>query len=473
MDLFSLVASATLFALASIPVGPIASPVRAGTIAWAIMWAANGLLGGSFVQSYDVLIYVFLGNLLFLAGGGLIAWPPSHRLPSSLALSGAADEALRTSYRARAIAAWGLFGVGLAGLEIGLRQTGSNGIASLFGAGGEQLFELLRLSKSALVDGGEWAIPPAISVSTAALSAMALLVGVDLRIGKMHRRAWLGRILSLAGCALLAAGLSVGLGTRSFLIIAGFLVIGGWLAASAFTSRDGRVVRPRHLFVILGVVGAFVIWVVIVQSARRQDFSLQNVSETLEYLRTWAAGYLPALGQWFHQQYDPSTFSLGSNLLQGLLGPLGFAPSGTDSPIAAVAIGNDASSNAMTMFRVVWLDFGVLGGSIGCLLAGIGSQFVYIRAMKRGGPWLAVLAAVYAALAYSVNYWFFAYGARVVGVVFATLILGISMRGYGRESVVGIEAAVGRPAKPNTLLSEGRATRARRRPHNARGTDPD
>jgi hypothetical protein len=444
MHLWSFIPSLVLFGLALMPLAGRSSPVMLGTLAWALLWAANGALGFTFIQSFDVMVLIFVGNLLFYFGGIIaslgFASPSKHDSYES----DRARQAMSIGRSFRVRAGWILVAMAAVALEAGFREMGhNNGIISILLAQ-DQLFELLRLSKAGLSEDGEWAIPRGISVATAALSGLALTIGVD--IGSSGARYARAQIFLAAALVILTFLLSAGTGVRAFLVVIAFLFGSAVLAAATYTSRGRNVITRKWIgWASLGL-GAFLVWVVIVQSARRQDATFSNVLETLDYLRTWFAGYIPALTGWYMDVYSPTEHTGGALLTRAISGPLGLGTGeGFDAPLGFTVIGDGASSNAMTIFRVLWGDFGVIGGSLLSLFAGFLCQRVYHSAVKVGGLWIPLLAGVYAGVLYSINFWFFGYGARVAGIVIAVGILWASVRVGSRAN-----DRVGRGNPPQT-----------------------
>ena len=152
------------------------------------------------------------------------------------------------------------------------------------------------------------------------------------------------------------------------------------------------------------------------------DVDFSRLGEILNHMRPWVAGYIPALSVWF-DEWNDQTISWGANLLRAVLGPLGVVEGeGFDSRTLAVPIGNWQTSNAMTFFRVLILDFGPAGAVAFCYVMGFFGEYVYSKAKSRGGGWVVLLIAYYCTVFFSINYWFFAYGARVFGFIFTFFI---------------------------------------------------
>lgn len=435
MSAWSLIPAFILFGLAIFPAASLSSPVMLGTLAWALLWLLNALVGFGFAQSSEVLVYVLIGNLMFYLGG-IIATAGWHPPPLSSLQISARREHLALGLRSRQVIAWLLVLISIIAMDNGMREMGnSSGILSFASAGQDQFFEMLRLGKASLSEDGEWAIPRGITVATAALCAAGILVGIDLKSRETGRSPTRSAVLAVA-VGLATFVLSAGTGVRGLLIVVGFLLLGGYLAAEAFCT-GGRNAITRRVVGWLGIsVVGFLVWVVVVQSARLQDSSFSNVGQTLDHLRPWFAGYIPALSQWYELHFSSSDLTWGSTLMRSIAGPLGLASGeGFDAQVGFVWIADGISSNAMTIYRVLWSDFGVVGGAGLSMIAGFAAQFIYRRAVERSGIWLPLLAAAYASVLYSINYWFFGYGARVLALAIVVAVFIFTAPALNRRNV--------------------------------------
>ncbi|MCW2783480.1 MAG: hypothetical protein JWR35_3931 [Marmoricola sp.] len=425
--MWSLMPAAVLLILATLPIMNLSSPVALGTLAWAVLWLANGLLGFDFYQSRPVLLLVFTANLAFYFGGLVVS--VRHRPREDSLTTGERRDLLLVGAASRNIFALVLFVLGVMTLQVGLQQMGrSQGLLALVTGGQQEFFESLRLGKASLSQGNEWTVPSGVKLCTAALCAMAVLVGINLAARPEGQRPTKATIWMAALTAALAFVLSAGTGVRGLILVVAFLFVSSVLAAEVFISGGRNVISLKWLRWSVGSIAVFLVWVVVVQSARLQDTQLQHVGATLDHLRPWFAGYIPALGAWYDTSYTDTTLGWGSSLGRAVFSPLGLqSGEGFNERVDFVFIADGVSSNAMTIFRVIWSDFGVAGGMLVAFAAGAASEGIFRATVARGRGWLVALACVYASVLYSINYWFFGYGARVMGVAIAVAIVSATI----------------------------------------------
>ncbi len=404
--------------------------------AWAFAWGCQAVLGSGFLLDNGTVAFVATCNFVFIVGA-FSASAISDRLPAEATLSDR-QKKLEATSRIRSVACIASVLLGLMALTFGLKEIGHPGLSSLFSGSFVQFGTSLVETKSSLNIDGVWVTPTAITVASAFLTCASVLSGVECALA--HRGWWKVPSALVVAVLTFAFITSATTGIRNHLLVSILIFATACLAAKVLTT-GGRVRISGRAYVIGAVVGGvFLAWVVIVQSARRGDFSFARVGATLDFLRSWFAGYLPALAQW-SSDTDPQAGIPGLNLLRGILTPLGVVEGeGFSEQIPVVSIGNGATSNAMTIFRVLLLDFGYVGSIVVCAVAGFISQRVYTRVVNGSINSIVLLAAVYAAAFYSINYWFFAYGSRIGGVVLAFVVIAYSIRNQSTEGVTALGA---------------------------------
>lgn len=300
---------------------------------------------------------------------------------------------------------------------------GRPGLGGVFSGGFVAFANNLRETKASLAVGGEWSVPSGISNASLLLVGAATLIGFLLGYTKKPRAASMFLGAAVLGVTFLV---SASTGVRSYLLVTMLLLIGTYVASRVcFIGREFKI--PLRVYISgLVVIGAFLVWVVIVQSARRQDFTFARVGDTLGYLRAWFAGYIPALSVWSQSGLSGSP-ALGENMLRAVLEPLHLVSGqGFSEQISTVEIGGGATSNAMTILRPLLLDFGYVGSILFCVAAGLVCQRVFMLARSGRIGFVIPLAAAYVSCVFSFNYWFFAYGSRVIGIVLAACLVGVS-----------------------------------------------
>jgi oligosaccharide repeat unit polymerase len=407
------------------------TPARVWAYTWAVAWVCQALLGSNFWLDGYTAVFVGVCNFAFIAGA-LMASGQSDREQHRVYRDSARWDRLEASSNIRLLVGAACVLVGLIALNIGLKKLGHPGVASIFMSSFSEFSKLANETKNSMSQGGLYVRSAGVTLATALLTCSAVLSGIELALVRR-------KLLVDARAQLLAAGvfgfaflMSAGTGVRSYLLVALLLAASAYFAMKAcLTGADFRI--PRRLY-ISGFVAfsMLAIWSVVIQSGRRRDYSFARVSETLDYLRGWVAGFMPALSQWISAgglQGDLLSLDrfAGSHLLRGVLAPLGFeSGQGFDEVVSAVVIGDGASSNAMTIFRVFLQDFGYTGTIIVTFFVGFISQHVYNRVGKGSFGLVVPLTGFYAAILFSVNYWFFAYGSRVLGISLAFVVVLLS-----------------------------------------------
>lgn len=416
----SFAASLAILARTSLPGNY--SPAHLWAYTWAFAWACQAVFGAGYLIATPIALFVGACNIAFLIGAFVASGAGSRALlrerPSNVQARLRAGSKLRTQATLVGVVA------GIVSLELGLRQIGHPGLRFLVTASLVNVAEALVTTKSSFNVNGVWVRPVGISLATLLLLCGAVLAGIEASI--VRRKARRNAAAALASVALLATLLSLSTGVRSYLVLATCMYLGSYLTARVAASGPNLRVPGTVYIAGLVVVGMLLVWTVVVQSARRGDLTFAGISDTLDYLRAWFAGYIPALSQWLSTEPAVGT-GLGTNLGRGVIGPLGMSQGeGVSSPLAAVAIGNGASSNAMTVFRVLIADFGYAGSIVACAVGGFLAERIWHRVSLGSVGWIAPLAAIYAAVLYSFNYWFFAYGSRIAAVALAGVTVWIA-----------------------------------------------
>lgn len=402
------------------------SPGRVWAYTWAFAWACQAVFGAGFLLNAGTVAFIATCNFVFLIGtyiacAGRTSSEAVHQVRKPL-------RDLQFGSTVRSLASAVSILSGFVALNIGLKQAGSLGLVSALSGSFVDFGTSLVETKATMHEEGA---PTAITIAAVCLTCAAVLLGIEFALFRRERRRTL--FFLVLGLVALATAATAGTGVRGYMLIAILLFSAAYLSTKVLLVGEG-VRMPARVYVT-AMVGIFIflVWTVIVQSARRSDFSFARVGDTLDYLRAWFAGYMPALSQWSSsvefESYGFNSHFPGSNLLAGVLGPLEIVQGeGFNEQVNVIAIGDGATSNAMTVFRVLLLDFGYPGSLLACAIAGFAAQRIYIRVL--GGSVLAIvpLAAVYAAILFSMNYWFFARGSRIGGVVIAFAVVALSQK---------------------------------------------
>lgn len=420
----------TLYALVmtillTIPRWHASTPIKLWCFCWAVSWAAHAALSTEYYFSQEASFFVFFGNIAFVTGyvlASAVTREASACASESTINSFSSGEYIRK--RACYISlALSLLGVAYAAHEM------TGGISAFVKAG---VFESMRIGKSSLYDGDDYAIPQGVKLATLLVSVTSILAGSSLSalssgskegIGKTYLAIYLATLLALSAVS----------GVRSYILTSGLLFLFSYFATRTFTNHGRNVISMKATTYASLAIGAFLLWTLVVQSARLQDAEFQNIAGTLEHLRPWFGGYLPALSVWHDQQLNQIDYGYGVHTFRAILGPLGLVTGeGFSERIGFSWIGNGHSSNAMTIFRVFWADFGTTGGTFACLIWGFLSNLVFRNAMRKGTFWLALQTASSCAIFFSINYWFFAYGTRLTAIIAAAVVFSFSCLRFKR-----------------------------------------
>lgn len=404
------------------------TPGHIWAYAWAFAWACQAILGEGYLLDPGTVLFVTVCNFAFLLGSYIASPIHEQSLPSIC--ENHRREQLTASSQFRLFACVLFILLGVVVLDVGVKKMGNSGLFNIFSGSFNDFGTSVVQSKAALTDEGIYVTPTEVTIALLLLSCVAVLAGIELALARKDRWGFPTTVaLGVGGFAFLA---SAGTGVRGHLLITAILFASGYLATRIFTDGLSFKLSGRTYIAGVAAIVAFLVWVVVVQSVRRGDFSFRELEATLDYLRPWFAGYLPALSQWsIEADLQGGVYQgdvPGTNVLAGLLSNLGITQGeGATEIINPIAIGEGAISNAMTVFRVLLLDFGYPGTLIVCVVAGYLAQRLYLWVLA-GGIWgIVPLAAVYAAALYSFDYWLFARGSRLVGVVIAFVVLAISL----------------------------------------------
>lgn len=396
------------------------SPVRVWMLMWSVSWLINWLVGGPFYFSTEVTLIVFLGVLSYVLGASIMWAAVPRNTKFNTAKTAYLNHEIKQS-KFLHILLVGFFCVAVLLLELGSRNISGASLISVLTSGRSGMFEVMRANQAALYSDDGANFPFEFKLVTLILTTAPVFICYRMSFAKQGTSS----IMSLALLVLLSIVFSAVTGVRSLLLVP--LIIGffSFYTGCVLNNRTNILFNVRTITAVVALIVGFISWVVLVQSARLGDLNFSRVSATLEHMRPWVAGYVPALSVWFDQQYDSSDLGLGRVFARALLGPMGLVSGeGFNERIDSVVIGNWQVSNAMTIFRVFIQDFGAVGAILFCGVLGFLGELVYINAFRRGGIWIVLLISVYCSVFFAINFWFFFYGARVMGIIGAIILMG-------------------------------------------------
>ncbi|MCY1707576.1 O-antigen polymerase [Pannonibacter sp. SL95] len=420
--------------------GPhIFSPLRLWLATWSIAFTVNALLGWSYYYSTEITGFVFASIIMFSLGACTFkSLTPSRSLAVRKPQTEIADV---LAERKVGLLILLLLLSCLPLIDLGMRSFSSVSLLGLLSSG-DRMFSIMKENQAALYQDNELNFPGSFKLVTMILVFSAALIPITL-LSRKNRYPVANAILLLIVSFLFSAASNV----RSLLLVPLLMFSFSFVAACVVTQKTRILTRPRNLLSAVGLVTFFLVWIVVAQSARLGDADFERVGKTLDHMRPWFAGYVPALSVWYETYAQDYQMGLGTNLLRGLLGPLGLVSGeGFDSRLIAVDIGNGQTSNAMTIFRVLILDFGLFGTAIACYFWGLVAEYTYYKAIKSAGAWIVALSAQYCAVFFSLNYWYFAYGARIFGIIGAGFAVSFLVHLYRKKKAHQIRSSERRDA---------------------------
>ena len=395
------------------------SPVRVWMAMWSVAWLMNWLFGQVFYFSSDVVLVIFAGVLLYVIGA-MAMWAGVRTTDQMHAEQARNLEGELKNAKWLNALLLGLLLAAVLLMELGLRKISGNSLIGFLTSGRSGIFEIMRANQAALYHNDGADFPAEFKLVTLILTLTSIFICYRMSFSARIRSNTIS-LLILTFVSILFSGVT---GVRSLLLVP--LIVGffSFYTGCVLNNRTRILTNWRTVTAAMVLVTGFIVWVILVQSARLGDLNFSRTSATLEHMRPWIAGYVSALSVWFEGQYNASDLGFGRVLFRAVLGPLGLVSGeGFDERIDAMVIGNWQTSNAMTLFRVLIQDFGSVGAVIVCAVLGFLGEFTYLKALRRGGIWIVLLIVVYCSVFFSINFWFFFYGARVFGVIGAIVLM--------------------------------------------------
>lgn len=418
--------AASLVFVARILLAPGYSPAHLWAYTWALAWGLQAVFGFGYQLDLSTVLFVAVCNFVFIGAAAIATSNDGQNLTEAVKAERRSD--LFPGSRLRFLAGVASVALGLVALSLGLRKLGRSGVRGIFNGSFNEFASSLVETKASFADERVWVTPPEISAALLLLTCAAILAGIEAGlVVAERRRSTIALCVAVAAFAFMA---SAGTGVRGHFLTTAILFTVSYLAAKSFINGQSYKLPTKFFMAGLLLVSSFLIWAVVVQSARLRDLSFSQLGATLDHLRAWFAGYLPALSQWSAETDLPGRVFSGEVpvLAAGALGPLGVGQGEAFTEKVGLAeIGDGATTNAMTLFRVLLLDFGYAGTLVACAVAGFVAQRIYIKVVS-GATWAIVpLVGLYASVLWSFNYWFFARGSRVSGLLLALIVVLVSM----------------------------------------------
>jgi oligosaccharide repeat unit polymerase len=263
-------------------------------------------------------------------------------------------------------------------------------------------------------------------ISFALPQAASVILGILLVAGNLRKTTCLVLLL-VAGAPLLALTFASSIRSPVFLFF--LLLAAGCGAGATLTGKERTLLKPSRLIGLSCVLLALLAMMAFLQSIRLGDFALSDLGATLEHMRIWFAGYIPAFRGWLLQVWD-GRLTYGAKSFRFLAGLISGSGSYVDTVDSDIYIGDWRSGNAATALRTLINDFGFLGCGLFILMWGGASAYVTQKAREGSLVWTALLAVDLACVLWSPNNWFLLYGSRFMagGLAAGYLMFGLASR---------------------------------------------
>lgn len=413
--MFSILFAAALFGYALVQIlSTRGARFQVDVVLWCLSWgglfALNGILGWPYIQSELTNTLVFVYVLCFIFGHTVKFKKELSAIP--IAPQQALNQA-RSTLKLPGIVLIVLIAsvIGLAA-PYEMLKSGGFGVDNLVGGGsyGDVISTINGDYRTGLIEQtmiGKFAF--------AAPQAAMILVGIMAVIGgyKAGKRYFLVA-LAAAPLILFTAVSTI----RSPTFMALLLLVTGTIAGRTMLGREKSLFKLRNFLIALVTCFALVLMMFFFQSMRLGDYSFQQTAKTIEHMRIWFAGYLPAFNGWVWKSWN-GRLNYGASCFRFLPAVMTGQTSYLDTFQSNVYIGNQTYGNASTMLRVVVNDWGLIGCGVFLFIWGAISRFL-LTITRRGSIVGGILFTCnLAAIVWSPNQWYFLYGSRVLAPAIA------------------------------------------------------
>lgn len=201
--------------------------------------------------------------------------------------------------------------------------------------------------------------------------------------------------------------LTLTLGTRASLLLAGALYAGGILCALDYQGRSKiKIYNPKmwifFAFIVIGAAFLFVTIQFFRGGNEISDLDTNTVEDTFEHVKTsWLAPF-PIFTDLFEKYLaGEDHIALGGYSFFGPLSLLGVESHRNPLPIY-YGNGVAGDTNVFSMFGFMLLDWGVVGMSLLFSIFGIVAGFAWRRVRQGSAIWLPMLAGTYSVALWSI-----------------------------------------------------------------------
>jgi oligosaccharide repeat unit polymerase len=252
-------------------------------------------------------------------------------------------------------------------------------------------------------------------IAFSASQAGLIIVGTFAAMGRYPRRK---RVFLTTVAAAPLIVFTVVSTIRSALFMAVLLLVVGSISGLTALGRERTLFSTKRMVGVTSLVATMALVMFFFQSIRMGDLTFSRSAKTLEHLRIWIAGYIPALNSWLWGAWDhrltfgASSFRFLKAMIQGNTSYLATFQSN-------MYIGNHVYGNASTMLRTNINDFGLIGCGVFMFFWGAISRFLVSKTRQGSAIFALLFTCDLAAIVWSPNAWFFMYGSRLMAPALA------------------------------------------------------
>jgi oligosaccharide repeat unit polymerase len=386
------------------------SPINFWNVGWMVLFLFALIFGSPYYYSIYALTLMTLGCISFSMGGivsNLIVLKKNNPLDRSDFLSHIRDKSIFIQV-----------------IAVIIGSAGAIDLSNSFGTSLLDFSSIEQISSDASGNvaqlySGEMLLTPLANFSFSALQLGFLFNGVFIAINGLKNKISISCFCLLFLTSLLWTSVTT---TRSYFVVSMVWWLAAYYATKIAINEEKQLFNAKTIIRASFSITAVVILIIFVQSMRLGNLSFQQIDETLQHMRPWVAGYIPGFSVWVEEDWS-GDFMYGVNFIRPIAKIFGITLDESDAgSVIPVDIGNMQQSNALTIYRVLFYDFGFFGSLVFTFLLGFCSQLSY-RLCKAGSyiGW-ALLISCTTMIIWAPNFWFYNYGSRILVLILIILI---------------------------------------------------
>lgn len=394
----------SIFAIILIITKDKATPISIWFIAWITLFSCAYIFGAPYSYTFSTLWLLTLGCIAF-GFGGVIAY--TVKINSSMRLQPLIYDTLflKITPRVQIIAVLlGVFGAINLSIRLGSSLLSTSSLSQVFDSASSNISQLYT---------GETVLSPLANISFSFIQLGFLVSGAHAaRFGLSSKRS----ILLFAAIFLTAILWTSITTTRSYFIVSMVWWVSAYYSTKVLYNRIQDILSVKPLIIALLTMLLLIVLIVSFQTIRLGN-EAGKITDTFEHMRPWIAGYIPALSVWISENWN-GEHTYGLNLVRPPLKIIGVrVGESLSGSVFPIEIGNLQQSNALTIYRVLFYDFGYIGCLIFTFTLGFLSSIGYRLCALGSLPAWAALVSLTALIIWSPNYWFYNYGSRILVLI--------------------------------------------------------